>query len=241
MQRIMTALCQHYVWTTGLDYCNSLYYGLPSSSLSRLQSVQNSLARLVVPSVRRTDHITPILKRLHWLPIEQRIKFKIAVLTFKTLSHKQPTYLSQLLVPYQPTCNLRSSDQHLLIVPNMKSNFGKRSFSFSAPTIWNSLPLALRTCTSISTFRSQLKTHFFPPWTLYKAGLSTWIFGLIPFLTFSCWNLWSHWLWWTWWAQLFLFRGASLTLSHDSEMDDKLHSLNLNLNLDFHLSTNDVY
>ena len=111
-----------------LDYCNSLYYGLPSSSLSRLQSVQNSLARLVVPSVRRTDHITPILKRLHWLPIEQRIKFKIAVLTFNTLSHKQPTYLSQLLVPYQPTRNLRSSDQHLLVVPNINPTLAEDPF-----------------------------------------------------------------------------------------------------------------
>src|SRR5271170_8009092 len=62
-----------------LDYCNSLYYGLPSSSLSRLQSVQNSLARLVVPSVRRTDHVTPVLKKIHWLPIPQRITFKIAL------------------------------------------------------------------------------------------------------------------------------------------------------------------
>src|SRR5271170_5836100 len=80
--------------------------------------------------------------------MENDIKRFIAVLIFKTLNHKEPTYLSQLLVPYQPTCNLRSSDQHLVIVPNMKSNFGKRSFTFSAPAIWNSLPLALCTCTS---------------------------------------------------------------------------------------------
>ena len=60
---------------------------------------------------------------------------------------------------------------------------------------------------------------------LFLTGLSTLIFGLIPFLTFfSCWNIWSHWLWWTWWAQLFLFTGASPTLSHDSEIDNKLET-----------------
>ena len=76
-----------------LDYCNSLYFGLPTSLLDRLQHVQNSLARAVVPSVRRFDHITPTLKTLHWLPVRKRIEFKIATLTFKVLHNNQPTYL----------------------------------------------------------------------------------------------------------------------------------------------------
>ena len=90
-----------------LDYCNSLYYGLPAVSLDRLQKVQNSLARVVDPSVRRHHHITPMLKKLHWPPIHQRIHFKIASLTFKTLQNLQPSYLSDLLTPYTPSRNLQ--------------------------------------------------------------------------------------------------------------------------------------
>ena len=146
-----------------LDYCNSLYYGLPALSLDRLQKVQNSLARVVDPSVRRHHHITPALKKLHWLPIHQRIHFKIATLTFKTLQNFQPSYLSDLLTPYIPSRNLRSLDKHLLKVPDIRSANGRRSFAFAAPTIWNSLPIALRSCTCLSTFLSGLKTHFFPP------------------------------------------------------------------------------
>ena len=150
-----------------LDYCNCLYYGLPSCSLSRLQSVQNSLSRLVVPSVRRTDHSIPVLKRLHWLPIEQQIKFKVAVLTFKTLSHKQPTYLSQLLDPYQPTCNLRSSDQYLLIVLNMKSNCSKKNHFLSLLLLSGTLfHLLCAHALLFLLFLVNLK-HLFPPWTLY--------------------------------------------------------------------------
>src|SRR6478609_2204914 len=85
------------------------------------------LARVVFPSVKQTDHITPSLKKLHWLPIPQRITFKLGLLTFKALAHKEPTYLCQLLLPYNPTRQLRSSDQHLLTVPNIKSCLGRRS------------------------------------------------------------------------------------------------------------------
>src|SRR3981081_1708295 len=116
-----------------------------------------------MPIIKRTDHITPTLRKLHWLPISQRIVFKIAALTYKTLHYKQPSYLSNLLQHYRPKQNLRSSNQNLLVVPNIKSAIGPRSFSFAAPTIWNSLPSALRSASSVNLFLSGLKTHLFPP------------------------------------------------------------------------------
>ena len=146
-----------------LDYCNSLYYGLPATSLDKLQRVQNSLARVVVPSVRRHHHITPTLRKLHWLPIRQRIIFKIASLTYKTLHSRKPYYLFQLLNPYVPTRNLRSLDKSLLTVPVIRSANGRRSFAFAAPTIWNPLPLQLRCAPTLALFLSGLKTHLFLP------------------------------------------------------------------------------
>ena len=146
-----------------LDYCNSLFYNLPSTSIDRLQHIQNSLARFVIPSVRRCHHISPILAKIHWLSIRQRIEFKIATITHKTLQNRQPPYLFDLLHPYNPTRTLRSSNTNLLEVPKIKSAIGRRSFSFSAPTIWHTLPLSLSNTKSSLAFRSQLKTHLFPP------------------------------------------------------------------------------
>ena len=103
--------------TSKLDYCNSLLHGLPASSLNRLQKVQNSLARVVVPSSRRHHHISPTLKNLHWLPVIKRIEFKVASITFKTLQNHQPAYLYELLTPYVPSSNLRSTDKYLLSFP----------------------------------------------------------------------------------------------------------------------------
>ena len=147
-----------------LDYCNSLYYKLPACSLNRLQIVQNALARVVVPCVKRSHHIslTVTLRRLHWLPIKQRIDYKIASLTFKTLHFNQPSYLTELLITKTPSRSLRFLCQHKLKIPFIKSKQDERAFSFAAPTVWNSLPHHLRTCTS-TTFYALLKTHFFPP------------------------------------------------------------------------------
>src|SRR3989441_11277634 len=132
---------------------------LSHTSLHRLQLVQNALARVVVPTVRRSHHISPTLRSLHWLHIPQRITFKIASITFKTLHNNQPSYLRNLLIPYRPPHSLRSSDQHLLTVPFFKSSQACRSFLFAASTIWNFLPLALRTSSSSTSFHSALKTH----------------------------------------------------------------------------------
>ena len=79
-----------------LDYCNSLLYGLPKKSLDRLQRVQNMAARLIT-GTKITDHITPVLHGLHWLPINQRIEFKIMTLTFKSLHDLAPQYLTKLV------------------------------------------------------------------------------------------------------------------------------------------------
>ena len=118
-----------------IDYCNSLLIGLPSCSIVPLQRVQNSLARVVCKSPMFRTYTSPLLRKLHWLPISQRIKYKIALLTFKTLHFGKPTYLSELLSSYQPSRSLRSSDTNLLYVPNIQSSMGRRSFSYAAPSL----------------------------------------------------------------------------------------------------------
>ena len=146
-----------------IDYCNSLLYGLPDTSIIRLQRVQNSLARVVCNSSRRSSHSIDLLKSLHWLPVSERIEYKIALLTFKTLQSGKPSYLSDLVSFYNPSRSLRSSDSFLLTCPDIRTALGRRSFKFAAPTIWNSLPLHLRSSSTISYFCSKLKTHLFPP------------------------------------------------------------------------------
>ena len=151
----------HAFISSKLDFCNSLLYGLPKGSLKKLQHVQNAAARLVTFS-RNQEHITPILYNLHWLPVEQRIIFKILLLTFKILNDQAPSYLCDLVETYVPTRSLRSSSQNLLTKRsfNLKS-YGKRAFFHAAPELWNALPPFIRSSQSIQQFKSELKTWLF--------------------------------------------------------------------------------
>ena len=144
-----------------LDYCNSLLYGIPKQELARLQRLQNSAARLVTRSSRR-EHITPLLHKLHWLSVDKRITFKLALLTYNALHDIGPSYLCELLTVYRPTRTLRSSDQSLLVEPPFRTIcYGQKAFVNAAPRIWNSLPVHIRECTTKDTFKSNLKTYLF--------------------------------------------------------------------------------
>ena len=159
-QKTTQTLVHAYV-TSRLDYCNSLLYGLPKHLLERLQRVQNTAARMITKT-RKYDHITPVLKELHWLPIEERIEYKIILITFKALNDLAPKYISELLVPYKPSRTLRSQDQCYLCPPSTKTTkLGDRSFQKAAPLLWNNLPVDLRKLTKLNTFKSQLKTFLF--------------------------------------------------------------------------------
>ena len=152
----------HAFVSSRLDCGNSLLFGIPEHLIHRLQLIQNAAARSIC-MIRKYDHITPSLQTLHWLPIHQRIIFKICLLTWKSLHGQAPSYISDMLEPYKcQKPGLRSSKQNLLCIPSRTcKTFGDRAFSVAAPTIWNKLPMTLRQCETINSFKCKLKTYLF--------------------------------------------------------------------------------
>ena len=136
-------------------------YGLPTVEHEKLQRVQNIAARLITGRSRR-DHITPVLKNLHWLSVKLRITFKISLLTYKILNGQSPSYLTSLISSYKPVRSLRSSDHLLLKVPNVNTGtYGQRTFSYCAPKLWNGLPKSLKESETVTIFKKKLKTFLF--------------------------------------------------------------------------------
>ena len=109
------------------------------------------------------DHVTPILKELHWLPVEKRIDYKICLFCFKSLNGLAPSYISSSINTYTPTRQLRSaSDKTILIQPTSHyKTYGQRSFFTYGPKVWNQLPQDIREASSLNIFKKRLKTHLF--------------------------------------------------------------------------------
>jgi len=129
----------HVFVTSRLDYCNALYFGASTSSIARLQLVQNAAARILT-GTRRFD----------------------LLFAFKSLNGLASLYFTELLHPYMPSRSLRSANQLLLSVPPTRLKLrGGQAFPVAAPKLWNNFPLHLRQASSLSHFKSLLKTHLF--------------------------------------------------------------------------------
>ena len=121
-----------------LDYCNSLYHGLPITKIKRIQHIQNELARAVTRTPKHS-HISPVLKSLHWLKVEQRIQYKIISITYNLLHIAEPKYLHRLI-------NVQTSQQNSFLrscvsfpsTCSTRLKFADRSTRNSSPRLWNS-------------------------------------------------------------------------------------------------------
>ncbi|XP_072023044.1 uncharacterized protein [Amphiura filiformis] len=163
---ITTESCHHLARSlilSRLDYANSLLLGISAKDRKQLQRLQNRAAK-VVYKCNRLEPSAPLLRDLHWLPVAERIIFKVLLLVFKALHDVAPAYLSDHLVLYVPgRDNMRSSNNYLLHVPRTSRSMGDNAFCSAGPRHWNALPGHLRFAPSVNVFKKHLKTHLFPP------------------------------------------------------------------------------
>ena len=145
---------------TRIDYCNSLLYGTSDMNKKRLQRIQNRAARVVLRTSRRSPSV-PLLRKLHWLPVEQRIHHKIGSITYTATTLQQPKYLADLLTKESHARSHRSNEQNKLQVPRRRLEASKSSFTHSAPTVWNSISGYCKGAEDRSTFCKRLKTELF--------------------------------------------------------------------------------
>ena len=149
--------------TSRIDYSNSILYGMADTILSHLQRIQNTAARIFTKCGDRNYPSINLLKKIHWLPVRQRITYKIFILTFKAY-HKTAAQhiLCDLIIPRPYNSAVRSNNSFALVVPMIKlKHYGERSFSYAAPVEWNKLDFEIRSLNNLETFKKKVKTYVF--------------------------------------------------------------------------------
>ena len=142
-----------------LDLNNALLFGISASLIKNLQTAQNAAPRIIVHADKYTC-AKPILKELHWLPIQQRSNFKIILLTFKALHGFTATYISELISIKIVSRELHNNKGLPLMEHTHNSTFGERAFSDTAPKLWNKLSFAIRNIDNINRFIKRVKNSF---------------------------------------------------------------------------------
>ena len=145
----------HAFISSRIDMSNALFFGLPKSTLHKLQRIQNAAVRVIF-SLKKRESVRDHIKSLHWLNIEQRIVFKTLLLVFKSLHNLTPSVLAALI-------SVKDMDTLTLDVKSFfpTSELGRRAFRYSAPRLWNCLSFKIRSSKTVDAFKSLLKTYLF--------------------------------------------------------------------------------
>ena len=146
-----------------IDYCNATLAGLPQTTIRPLQRVLNAAARLITDT-KPWDHITPVLRKLHWLPVAARIQYKLCLHMHLIHTKQCPDYMHEVISLSAETATrpgLRSASSLSYRTPKLKTVFGERAFSYAGPAAWNSLPHNIQSVVNTNSFKRQLETFLF--------------------------------------------------------------------------------
>ena len=139
-----------------LFYCLSTWASTTKKNIARLQKVQNFAARIVT-GARKYDHITPILKELHWLPVAKQLEVRDTLMAFKCIKGLAPPSLCNKFTTRSQVHNRNTRNNDKLNIPFFRSATGQRSFSYRAAQLWNDLPEILTNIVSFNVFKNAIK------------------------------------------------------------------------------------
>ena len=139
------------------SYCAPVWDGIGSKLSDKLQKLQNRAARVITRSSYDASS-SSVLEELRWNNLYTNRNMQKAILMYKVTNNLTPMYLQDLFVTRVSHYNLRDSEGKLFL-PKPRTDYLKRSFSYSGASLWNSLPESLRSSLSLSSFKRSLKTN----------------------------------------------------------------------------------
>ena len=148
---------------SNIDYCNTLLISSPNYIMLALQRILNKAARFIF-DIKRRDHVSPYLFRLHMLPVKFRIKFKVCLIAFKVVQGMAPAYLMEKVEMFQPshmTCLRLGQGRDFLMFKDDLQPHKDATWISEMVSEWNKIPLNIRCSTELDVFKKELKTYYF--------------------------------------------------------------------------------
>ena len=141
-----------------INYCMRVWGMTTKEQIERVQKLQNFAARVAYGGIRKYEHITPIIKELGWLKIENKIEYDICIFTYKICNNLLPEWLFSF--PAIQEINTRSTRQSsMLYIPRTKTDMGGRAVTVKGPRIWNTVPTSIQSQPTLKAFKNKLKSY----------------------------------------------------------------------------------
>ena len=142
-----------------INYCLKVWGMTTKEQIERAQKLQNFAARVAHGEIRKYEHITPVIKQLEWLRIENKIEYDICIFTYKICNNLLPEWLFSF--PTLREVNSRNTRQSSkLCIPRTKTDMGARAITVSGPRVWNAVPTIIQNQLTLKAFKDKLKAHF---------------------------------------------------------------------------------
>ena len=141
------------------DYGSVVWSKCNKTNAIKISKLQKSTARRILNKPLGTPSLE-LFRELTWLSFTDRCSFQTAVLVYKGLHNLAPMYISNLItITENKNYNLRSSSNMDIIHLKPKTDYLKQSFSYSGMQIWNNIPVHIRLCSTLNSFKSNFRAH----------------------------------------------------------------------------------
>ena len=141
-----------------INYCLRVWGMTTKEQIERVQKLQNFAARVAHGEVRKYDHITPIIKELGWLKIENKIMYDMCIFTYRVCNNLLPEWLFSF--PAVQELNTRTTRQSSkLFVPRTRTDMGGKAITVKGPRIWNTVPASIQSQPTLKAFKNKLKSY----------------------------------------------------------------------------------
>ena len=139
-------------------YCSSVWSNTTAQNINKIQSIQNFACKIIMNS-KKSDHVTPLLRHLNWLPVREQLQYRDSILAFKCINGIAPQYLTSKFKKRSKIHTRNTRNANTIQIPLFRTAAGQPTFAYRGAKSWNNLNADVRENTNHRSFKKTLKSQ----------------------------------------------------------------------------------